>query len=283
MLRDKLTIRKIDEQFKGNPRNRRFPWYLWAVMGLVVCLGITLLVITNPFTPTTPVRTDSLKAAIVDQLSETSPNPAFIQHVTLELQNTGFTVDLYKADDVTVNFYRQLPGHGYKLIIFRVHAGLLENNAGSGSNIWLFTSQPYSRLQFYLAQLRNQVTAAKVTNTTDNVFAVSAGFITDCVRHNFNNTVIINMGCSAFSSPEIAQAYVQRGASAFIGWDANVGISYADDATSALVDKLCAQNQTIKQATDETVNEKGPDPNNQAFLHFYPQSTTDKTILQLTK
>jgi hypothetical protein len=277
-----LTKHQTNKQKKGNPSKRWFPWYLWIVIGIAICLVFTLIVVTNPFTPTSPVQTDVLKCAIVDQLYSVSPNPAFIESVTNQLESAGFSVDLYKTDEVTVDFYRQLPSHGYKLIIFRVHAGLLENDKeGIGKKIWLFTSEPYSRMRYYIAQLRDQVTAAKTTVSDDPVFALSAKFVTDCMRHNFANTIIINMGCSAFNSDEMAKAYTKRGASAYMAWDVSVGLNYVDDATMTLVRKLCSQELTVAQAVTETIEEKGPDPNNHAYLKYYPQTSADKTIKQL--
>jgi hypothetical protein len=276
-----LTKRIPNQRKKGNPLKRGFPWYLWTAIGVGVCVVLALIVILNPFTPTSPVQTDVLKCAIVDQLYSVSPNSAFIDRITKEVESMGFTVDIYRTDDVTVDFYRQLPSHGYKLIIFRVHAGLLENEARRRKDIWLFTSEPYNRTRYYFAQLRNQVTAAKTTVSNEPVFAVSSKFVTDCMRHNFAKTVIINMGCAAFYSDEMAKAYIKRGASAYMAWDVSVGLGYVDDATMTLVEKLCSKGLTISQAVSETMKEKGPDPNNNAFLKYYPQINADKTIKQL--
>jgi hypothetical protein len=276
-----LTKRTTNKREKGNPRKRGFPWYLWTAIGVVICVVLALIVFLYPFTPTSPVQTDVLKCAIVDQLYSVSPNPAFIDRITKEVESLGFTVDIYRTDDVTVDFYRQLPSHGYKLIIFRVHAGLLENEARRRKDIWLFTSEPYSRIRYYFAQLRNQVTAAKTTVSDEPVFAISSKFVTDCMRHNFANIVIINMGCAAFYSDEMAEAYIKRGASTYMAWDVSVGLDYVDDATMTLVDKLCSKGLTISQAVSETMKEKGPDPNNNAFLKYYPQTNANKTIQQL--
>lgn len=256
---------------------------MWTAIGLVICLIVALIVVTNSFTPTSPVQTDGLKCAIVDQLYSVSPNPAFMEQVTQQLESLGFSVDVYRTDDVTVDFYRQLPSHGYKLIIFRVHAGLLENETGRGNKIWLFTSEPYNRMRYYIAQLRDQVTAAKTTVSDAPVFAVSSKFVTDCMRHNFSNTVIINMGCAAFYSDDMAQAFIKRGASTYMAWDASVGLNYVDDATMTLIDKLCSEELTVGAAVSETMQEKGPEPNNNAFLKYYPQTTADKTIRELVK
>ena len=276
-----MTKRTTNKREKGNPRKRGFPWYLWTTIGVVICVVLALIVVLNPFTPTSPVQTEGLKCAIIDQLYSVSPNPAFIDRVTQQLESLDFSVDIYRTDDVTIDFYRQLPSHGYKLIIFRVHAGLLENEARRRKGIWLFTSEPYSRMRYYIAQLRDQVTAAKTTVSDEPVFALSAKFVTDCMRHNFANTVIINMGCSAFYSDEMAKAFIKRGASAYMAWDVSVGLNYVDAATMTLVEKLCSKGLTTSQAVSETMKEKGPDPNNNAFLKLYPPTNANKTIKQL--
>ena len=80
------------------------------------------------------------KAAIIDQLYLLEPNPSFIDNTTQILEAYGFTVDLWQGADVTVDFYRELPAMDYKLIVFRVHSGLLmsleggEASKGKGQN-----------------------------------------------------------------------------------------------------------------------------------------------------
>jgi hypothetical protein len=278
-----LAKHGTNKRARGNPRKGGFPLYLWAVIGLCICLIVAFIVVSNPFTSTTPVQTNGLKCAIVDQLYNIEPNQTFIERTTQEVKSLGFEVDVYRGDEVTVDFYRQLPSYGYKLIILRVHAGLLENETGRGNTIWLFTSERYSRLRYYFAQLRNQVTVAKTSVSTTPVFAVSAKFVTDCMQGNFNNTVIINMGCSAFYSDEMAQAFVKKGASTYLGWDASVGLFYVDGAEITLIEKLCSKGLTVKEAVTETLKEKGPDPNNKAFLKFYPETSAGKTLRELVQ
>jgi hypothetical protein len=65
------------------------------------------------------------KAAIIDQLSIRFPNQAFLDQTAWYLAKYGFMVDIYIGDAVTVDMYRELPAQGYKVIIFRVHSGLL--------------------------------------------------------------------------------------------------------------------------------------------------------------
>lgn len=268
---------------EGNPLLRGFPWYIWTAIGFVICIIFTLIVVLTPFTPHSTIQTDVLKCAIVDQLYDFQPNDALIDFVTGEFEKLGFEVDIYKGDEITVDFYEQLPGKGYKLILFRVHAGLLENETGLGDKIWLFTNEPYSRMRYYFAQLRDQVTAARTIDSEDPVYAISSKFIMDCMRHNFADTVIINMGCATFYNEDLAQAFVNRGASAYMAWDVSVGLQYVDDAVMTLVEKLCTEELTIEQAVAGTMEEKGPDPNNNAVLKFYPSENADKTVRQLVE
>ena len=66
------------------------------------------------------------KAAIVDHLSLTAPNQTFIQTATNTLKQAGYRVDYYSGEKVNVEFYRNLPTHGYGLIILRVHSTATE-------------------------------------------------------------------------------------------------------------------------------------------------------------
>ncbi|UCD08098.1 MAG: hypothetical protein JSU79_07005, partial [Dehalococcoidales bacterium] len=115
-----MAKRKRSRQSKGNPFFKGFPGYIWAAGIAVVCLGVILLIVLTPFTPKSIIQTDDLKCLIVDHLYNLQPNPEFIDHVTKEFEQVGFTVDVYRGDEITVDFYRQLPSHGYKVVLFRV-------------------------------------------------------------------------------------------------------------------------------------------------------------------
>jgi len=83
------------------------------------------------------------KAAIIDQLYLLEPNSSFISEAAGLLESYGFAVDLWQGSEITVDFYRKLPSMGYKLIIFRVHSGLLVNIQGGAAKAiettYLFT------------------------------------------------------------------------------------------------------------------------------------------------
>ena len=276
-----MAKRKTKKQAKGKPRFGRFPWFLWLAIGLGI-IAVVAFVLTRPESESVIFpHTDGLRAAIVDQLYSRQPNQAFIEQTTQELKDYGFEVDVYQGDDVTVDLYRQLPSYGYKLIIFRVHSGLLVGEEDVTDITWLFTSEPYSRMRYFFQQLRGQVTHATIREDAPEVFAISAKFITNGMENQFTNTVIIMMGCAGFYSEDLAQAFIQEGASTYMAWNVSVGLSYVDDATTALVEKLCLKELTIAEAVAETMKEKGPDPSFGAVLQYYPPASANKTLRQL--
>ena len=97
----------------------------------------------------------------------------------------------------------------------------------------------------------------------------------------FNNTAIIMMGCDCLYLKDLAQAFIQKGASTYIAWDVSVLLDYVDDATAVLVEKLCSKELTIAKAVAQTMREKGRDPKYGAMLTYYPLETRDKTLRQL--
>lgn len=227
------------------------------------------------------------RAAIIDQVYVLQPNQAFIAEVTELLEAHGFRVDVYQGKEVTVDFYRELARYGYRLIIFRVHAGILEVGEGPEKEItegtWLFTDEAYSMAKYPSEQLTDQLGAARIDETQPWVFAVGAGFITRSIRGEFPDTAIIMMGCSTLYHTDLAQAFIQKGASAYLGWHATVDLSYVDEATLSLIRMLVAQRLTVDQAVRETMAEMGPDPTWRAALKYYPLGSGKQTITQLTK
>ena len=80
-----------------------------ALAAVVLALpGLTLL--CGCGAPNTDSSAEA-KAAIIDQLYILRPNQAFIDEATGVLEDYGFSVDLYQGDEVTVDFFRELPSH----------------------------------------------------------------------------------------------------------------------------------------------------------------------------
>ena len=283
---------KVDKETRGKPPVRGFPCFAWllivvAIAGIVACAPIhptTPPPSDNaPIHPTTPPPPDNLlkpNAAIVDQLYNLQPNERFITEVTKELEDYGFEVDLYQGDEVTVDFYRQLPGYGHKLIIFRAHSGLLAQEEVIRTTS-LFTNEPYSSREHLADQLDDRLVMARIDEHHPLVFAITPKFITQSMAEEFDNTAIIMMGCSCLYLTDLATAFIDKGASVYLGWDGTVDLYYVDRATPYLMGQLCTERATIREAVKSTRDVIGPDPKYNAVLKYYPSENADSTLNEL--
>lgn len=276
-----MAKKKTRRQAVTRPRKKRIPRLAWLLIAVAI-VGLVVLVRLYP-PGHTPDGTGALRAAIVDQLSVMLVNEAFITEVTTELEEFGFEVDLYQGDDIDVDFYRELPTHGYKLIIFRAHSGILGEDEVVHYQTLLFTNENYSRVRHRADQFAGRLHMATVGEDHPMVFGIPPEFITDGMKGRFDDTVVIMMGCSGIHIPDLAKAFIEKGASVYIAWNATVDLHYVDEATPYLVRQLCSQNVTIQEAVASTMAEIGPDPKYLAELMYYPSGIGGRTLDGLTR
>lgn len=202
-----------------------------------------------------------LRAVIVDQLELTAPNPEFVSNVTDLLQGNGYEVDYIPGKDVTVDLYRQLPTLDYELIILRVHStGEVSRGETDVTSVSLFTGQPYSEDLYYEEQLSGAVGFAQYTEGSPKLFGVTAEFVRNRMEGSFDDAVVLMMGCQGFINAEGAQAFADKGARTFIGWDGLVSAQHTDAASSQLLRYLIEDGIDTRDAIDKTMAEFGPDP-----------------------
>ena len=110
------------------PRRRRtrqgFSWLRGALLSLVAFVGAVGLALFLARS-----EESTLKAVVVDQLALTEPNAAFVANVTGMLGQAGYEVDYVPGEEVTVDFYRDLPTRGYELLVLRVHTARFEEES----------------------------------------------------------------------------------------------------------------------------------------------------------
>jgi hypothetical protein len=234
----------------------------------------------------------SRRAAIVDQLALTSPDQPFIDEATKTLQQAGYAVDYYPSDQVTVDFYRDLPTHGYGLILVRAHSGfalkdtsaLAQEVRGQGET-FVFTSEPYSADKYLQDQRDRRLgvafyfdvngvnsdpeTMMQAYKSLPRYFGVKPGFIASSSRGRFDKTTVILMGCNGLASDALAKAFAAKGAQAVVGWDDLVSAQHTDAATGRLLTHLVVEGAPVVQAVASTMAEVGPDPAYGAKLLVY--------------
>jgi hypothetical protein len=261
-----------------------------VLLGISVSTYFAYTLITNPQKPNL-IEPDwqlnpnaQFKAAIIDHLSLTFPNQTFTETASNMLVKAGYTVDYFSGEKVTVEFYRTLPMHGYNLIILRVHSSATSAYTGTENplGLGLFTSERYENSKYFYEQLTDQV--GKIAYSMEEAekgidyFGISPLFVKQSMKGEFNNTVIVMMGCEGLKNTKMAEAFISKGAKAYIGWNASISASCTDAATTRLLQHLLVEKQTIKQVVENTMKEIGPDPASNSVLLYYPTEAGKEKI-----
>jgi hypothetical protein len=219
----------------------------WIVLsGLLVILIVVGVVFSGSFMQ--PEAKFPLTAAIIDQLGADFPDPPFISRVTTALQSQGFNVT-YFNETLNVDFFRTLASSNYGIIILREHSALRSD----GSTVDLFTSESYASGNYSTQEGQElndgQLTVAQFYYKQGEYFALSSQFI-DNLQGRFPGSIVVAMGCESLKpgAEQLAQAFVSKGAKAFIGWSDIVMPSDTDTETMSLLTTLLLQNGTIDEA-----------------------------------
>ena len=244
---------------KGNVRRARLlgPHRIGVLMATIVLLIAAVIDLGKSD------LAEQKTAAIVDQLSLTVPNPDFVASATGLLQQAGYLVDYYEGEQVTVDFYRDLPTLDYDLVILRVHVGeTRRTDSKTGEITWpeyvsIFTGEPSAGPYKY-----PRLGVGEGTTYTDgpSLYAITAGFVEWTMRGEFDDTVIVMMGCDGLGTTRTARAFLDRGARSFVGWSDDVSASHTDAATEYLLERLLTQGLDVEEAVAQTAAEIGPDP-----------------------
>jgi hypothetical protein len=225
-------------------------------------------------------RSEQPKAAIIDELSSSQlspgsryPNQTFVETVK-ELLYERFSVVDYYSDNATVEEYKHLASHDYKLIVWRAHSALdLDSNYVAISTCEKYDPNNYGQYLDYGKYLDNeQLTLCNITGDPNLYFAITPKFITEVMSGRFKDTVIILMSCNGLKQGyyKTAQAFEEKGARVLISWDAWVSSPNNDNAITLLLSHLINENDTIDEAVGkipEYASEFGPsrlryDPHN---------------------
>jgi len=199
----------------------------WIV---AVVIGITLSLSPLSFQNDSQFEimdSDSPKAVIIDQLHNELPSKYFQNKVTEYLTYAGYKVDLYTTDEITIDFYKQLPTMNYEYIVFRTHAlgeGMVDTSAS------LFTGEKYSEHKYIKEQFLGHIgrgvpilygdmiklDADRIMDKT--YYVVGSKFVEEFMVGNFQNSTIILGGCETAKDSQLAKSFLKRGASEVIGW-----------------------------------------------------------------
>jgi hypothetical protein len=218
----------------------------------------------------------SLNAAIVDQLSEHYQNSTFITRATTLLTSEGFSVS-YFNESIDVPLYKELVEGDYGIIIFRAHSAIR-----SGETIVdLFTSEEYDGNKYYDYRRDDLLSKAQYLvplgqETGQFYFAITPNFI-ERFGH-FSKSIIVAMGCSSLRVDcyEMAQSFIDRGATAYIGWNETVLPEDTDQETAKFLEMFISKNKTLSSSVAVTSPHTYHDPYQNITvttkMDFYPMN-----------
>jgi hypothetical protein len=233
---------KMTNESKQSFPNRKLIGITAAIM---VVLGTALIFLLSPPQPSQP------KAALIDQLGSSKlstfsrhQNQTFVATAE-ELLYARFSAVDYYSDNASVDNYKSLSSQGYKLIIWRVHSALDLNS----KYIAISTSERYGS-KSYDQYSSDQLTLCNITGDPRLYFAITPKFIEECMNGRFEDTVIVLMSCNGLKKEyeKTAEAFIQKGAKAFISWDGWIESRDNDQAITLLLQYLIIQNSTVGEA-----------------------------------
>jgi hypothetical protein len=249
-----------------------------AILVVIVFISGFIInsILNQPLTSQTFSSTLELKAIIVDQLSLTRPNRTFVDTATNILRQANYSVDYYSGEKATVEFYRNLPTHGYDIIILRVHSALRQ---GDKPPVALFTSEPYSQSKYVREQLAERLT--RITYNVGSVkhyFGIVPNFVKSCMNGRFHDTVVIMMGCNGLTFSNMADAFTEKGARTYIGWSDAILGTRNDPVITRLLQHLITENQSVDNAVTDTMKEYKPSLTDRSILMYYPLEAGNQKI-----
>jgi hypothetical protein len=214
------------------------------------------------------------RAAIIDQTGYSFPSPDFIEQAEAYLEEAGYAVTYHPPEEVTVSFYRTLPDKGYDFILFQTHSTsqvLVRDEDRDESEVspgpFLFTTELYARQRHLTLQVTDQVRASELFfEGSPQLFAVGPEFVRRSMRGLFPDSVVVIGGCQSLAEPDLARAFLEKGASVVIGWDEMVNLSHNNRAVLRLLEGMLVEGRPAGEAVEATMDEVGPDPSYDSSL-----------------
>jgi hypothetical protein len=253
--------------------------FLLGAVNLLAPQAVQRLLVGPTATPLPSSTFAPPKAAIVDQTGFSFPSPEFIAQAQEYLEESGYVVDVYPPEEITVEFLSSLPERGYRLILFQTHATseVLLEGGGDVSQYdpspgpFIFTTELYEMHRYIRLQMDDQLRASKLFyDDSPRLFAIGPRFVRSTMRGVFLDTVIIIGGCQSLAAPDMAEAFLERGASVVIGWDDMVDLSHNNKAMLHLLEGITVEGLAPQQAAAATREEIGPDANYGSNLVYLP-------------
>jgi len=243
------------------------------------------------------------RAVIIDQLHNDIPGIYFQTKATEILNASGYEVDIFTTDQLTVDFFKKLPLMNYEFIVFRSHAiGSQGADFDEDSPVAIFTGEKYRDDEYIQEQLYGQILKGaplressvdlsvdlsqwnqsegafeitrpvELTDTSDSYFLIGTKYVDELMEGKFPNSIVVLAGCSTLSNPSLADSFINRGASSVIGWDTVIDSFTNDSITLSFLNNLLIDNMELEEATQAAMNLTSMSTKYPANFYYYDGS-----------
>ncbi len=258
MSRSRRRLQK-DTSKQAICRHSRF--LVFASLALLI--GVAVLAFLA-FAPRSPV------AVVIDGLSQDYPNPELISATQEILGRAGYRIEIYQGANVTVELYSRLAALKPKLILLRIHGGVLTYQGQRIGGMGFF-AEPY-QVGKYPEEVLHYLGIGKPFLSNKEYFVATFVYLRDFVKERFDGTTVMVMSCNSLEDEAMARVFIEKGASAYIGWTGSVTPEHMDNAALLLLRRVVAEKMSVREAVARTSEEVGPDPYYLGRLDFFVRS-----------
>ena len=252
-----MNVWKMSDVFGKLWKIPKHRLWILVIVGILVVFLVSSWILfredTSLFTPS------NAEVVIIDQLEGSYPNQTFKKTITELMNDFNMDVDYFKHDEISVDLFRNLLRNDYRLIILRMHAATGEE-MGQPSLLALFTGEPYSKSRHIWEQVTDQVIRVRVDIDSDSYFGIYPSFVSQGMKGTCRNATVIMMGCHGLTSTIMAEAFIEKGANIYVGWDGPIIVEYVDCATTQFLRYVFVENLSIEESVNQVMNHIGPDP-----------------------
>jgi len=256
------------------------PSWGWVALGV---FAVTVIVVVRLTMPSPAPSSEGIHAVVIDQLSPAYANEKLRGVARESLGAFGLEVKEYEGDEVDVDLYRGLGLMDCGVCLIRSHSGILVLEGEGKEHITsLFTNEPYSQLRYVSEQLSNRVLIVRSNEDKEQLtFGISPLFVEKSMEGQLPSTIVIIAGCSCLGSPDLATAFLDRGASVVVSWDRSVNLDYLDVATAYFMEGFFSRGLTLEDAVAQTMAEYGPDLEFGSIMTYLPVTAGRSTAREL--
>lgn len=233
----------MSDERKKSLKGKKHVFSQKQLIAVSLAISLTIVIVFTIFALQSSDIPFSMNAVIIDQLAQGAPNPTFVAEATSILQSRNFSVAYYN-ESLNVDFFRKLATGNYGIIILRVHSALRVDN----STVDLFTSEEWASGK-YPSEL---VVPGNYSYQPEKFYcALTHEFIRNLEGY-FPKSIVVAMGCWSLKPdprPLLAEAFIKKGAKAYVGWTSVVLSSHTDNDTITFLERLLIQNKTLEDAT----------------------------------